>query len=467
VRVIPELIRASDSTNLWTDVYDKDITDIFEVQSAIAEQVAEALDITLGEEKRKALQTRPTSNIEAYNFYLQGMNYLHKSNEEEDIRISIQMFERAVELDPKFALAYAQLTRTYARLYWIYYFRVDMSLVAKAKEAADKAYELSPDSPWTHWAMGYYYYHGHMDYERALEHFYQAQKGQKDSGVVLEGIGYVQRRQGKFEQAIINLKKAIDLDPRSLLHTYEIAQSYLFMRNYIESERYINRAISLVPDYTGAYAWKIRLYLSWEGSIEKALKVIEEAPKTVRQSEEGYIVLSSVLVHMIDGDYQKALDRLFIVSSDAINVHVCFVPKALLYAQIYGRMGQSESEQKYYNSARHFLEAKVMEWPEDARVHSSLGIAYAGLGHKEEAINEGKAAVELLPVSQDAWRGPFRVEDLARIYVMVGEYDAAIDQLEYLLSIPSQISIPLLKLDPTWEPLRSHTRFQKLLKRGK
>ena len=370
-------------------------------------------------------------------------------------------------MDPKIALAYARLTRTYTRLYWIYYYRVDMNLVAKAKEAADKAYELSPDSPWTHWALGYYYYHGHMDYERALEHFYKAQKGLKDSGAVLEGIGYVQRRQGKFEQAIINLKKAIDLDPRSLLHTYEISQSYLFMRNYIESERYANRAISLAPDYTQAYGWKVRLYLNWEGSTEKALKVIEEAPHAMHQSEEGYFVLSSVWAYMIDGNYQKALDRLFIVSSDAINVHIFFVPKALLSAQIYGHMSKSELELQHYESAQIFLEAKVKEWPEDARVHSSLGIAYAGLGRKEQAVREGKKAVELISVAKDAWRGPFRVEDLARIYVMVGEYEAAIDQLEFLLSIPSEISIPLLRIDPTWNPLRDNPRFQKMLKREK
>jgi tetratricopeptide (TPR) repeat protein len=187
----------------------------------------------------------------------------------------------------------------------------------------------------------------------------------------------------------------------------------------------------------------------------------------VRFSEEGYFVLSSVLVYIFNGDYQKALDRLFIVSSDTINVHAFFVPRALIYAQIYGCISQSKLEKEYYDSARSFLEAKVKEWPEDARVHSSLGLAYAGLGRKEEAIREGKKAVELLPVTRDAWRGLFRAHDLARIYVMVGEYDAAIDQLEYLLSIPGDISIPLLKLDPTWNPLLDNPRFQKMLKRGK
>jgi serine/threonine-protein kinase len=130
-------------------------------------------------------------------------------------------------------------------------------------------------------------------------------------------------------------------------------------------------------------------------------------------------------------------------------------------------LNQPELEQEHYDSARRFLEAKVQESPEDPRVHSALGIAYAGLGRKEEAVREGKLAVELLPVTMEALRGPVLVEDLARIYVMVGEYDAAIDQLEFLLSIPSETSISLLKLDPAWAPLRDHPRFQKLLKRGK
>jgi serine/threonine protein kinase/Flp pilus assembly protein TadD len=467
VRIIPELIRASDSTTSWTEIYDKEITDVFKVQSLIAQQVAGALDITLAEDKRKALFFKPTTNMEAYNFYLQGMDYANRSYQEGDQRIAIQMFERAVELDPNFASAYARLSGAYLTLFWQFYYRVDLSLLTKAKEAVDRAYELNPDSPETHWALGYYYYQGNADYDRALEHFYKAQKGMKDKSEVLAAISYVQRRQGKFDQAAVNLKKAIDLDPRSALKTFEIGVSYFFLRNFAESERYINKAISLSPDSLGAYTWKIMLCHTWEGNAKKALKVIEDIPQTVRVSEEGIFVLTLVSAYMFDGSYQKALDFLSRVSSYAISTQICMVPKALLYAQIYDRMGQSELEEEHYDSARRFLEAKVKEWPEDARVHSSLGLAYAGLGHKEEAVREGKKAVELLSVSQDAVRGLYRVEDLARINVMVGEYDAAIDQLEYLLSIPSQISVSLLRLDPTWEPLRDNPRFQKIIKRGK
>ncbi|MFB3111982.1 MAG: hypothetical protein ACE10G_08115, partial [Gemmatimonadales bacterium] len=140
-----------------------------------------------------------------------------------------------------------------------------------------------------------------------------------------------------------------------------------------------------------------------------------------------------------------------------------YVPKAQLYAQIYGLMGNSQLEQAYYDSTRSILETKTEERPDDSRYRSALGIAYAGLGRKADAIREGELAVELLPMSKEAWRGAHRVEDLARIYAMVGEYDAAIDQLEILLAVPSPTAVPMLRIDPTWEPLRGHPRFQRLL----
>ncbi len=159
------------------------------------------------------------------------------------------------------------------------------------------------------------------------------------------------------------------------------------------------------------------------------------------------------------------MDRLSLKSEDIDNLD-CFIPNPLRCALIYGYMNKKELAEKYYDEARSVLESKVREQPEDERFHSSLGIAYAGLGRKEDAVREGKLGVELLPVTKDAWRALHRVEALAKIYVMVGEFEAAIDQLEYLLSIPSEMSIPLLRLDPAWAPLRDHPRFKRLLEKG-
>jgi serine/threonine-protein kinase len=240
----------------------------------------------------------------------------------------------------------------------------------------------------------------------------------------------------------------------------------MLLRKYAEAERYYDRAISLAPDWADPYRRKVELYVLWEGSTEKARAVLEEAPENPKLAEEPSIVNSLVNLDVFDGKYQEALDRLSLKSEDIDNQDY-FIPNALRCAQIYGYMKKKEPAKKYHEEARSILESKIEERPEDARFHSSLGIAYAGLGRKEDALREGKLGVKLLPVSKEAMVGTFRVEDLARIYVMVGEFDAAIDQLEFLLANPGAMSIPLLRLDPAWDPLRDHPRFKKLLEGGK
>ncbi len=162
---------------------------------------------------------------------------------------------------------------------------------------------------------------------------------------------------------------------------------------------------------------------------------MEEALKNIRSPEESSIVDLLITLDVYEGNYQKALDRLSLKSEDIDNQYY-FIPRAIRYAGIYGYMNENELAKKYYDEGRNILEAKIQQQPNDARFHSALGIAYAGLGRKEDAIREGKLAVELLPLTKDAMRGYCRASDLARIYVMVGEFDLAIDQIEFLLSIP-------------------------------
>jgi len=465
VRVTPQLIRVSDDTHLWSDRYDAVLADIFQVQSDIAEQVAQALDITLLEPERRALASRPTKNMGAYDYYLRGDEYLYWGYLENDFRISIQMYEKAIELDHKFALAYTRLARAHDKMYWLYHDRSEERLEME-KQAVDKAFQLNPNLPEAHLALGWYHYHGHLDYDRALEQFAIARKSQPNNSKILEGIGYVQRRQGKFEQALVNIKRASELDPLSNVLAISLTVTFMHLRKYPEAERYCERIILLRPDWPKGYFRKAQLYLCWEGSTEKARAVLEEALLNIKSTEDAEIVNSLVNIDVYDGHYQEALDRLSLKSEYIIN-QFDFIPKALRCAQICGYMNKNELAKKYYDEARSILESKIREQPEDARLHSSLGIAYAGLGRKEDAVREGKLAVEMLPVNKEAMRGPSRVEDLARIYVMVGEFDAAIDQLEFLLSIPSVLSIPLLRLDPAWDPLRDHPRFKKLLEGGK
>jgi serine/threonine-protein kinase len=466
VRIIPQLIKASDDTHVWSDIYDNDMSEVFRVQSDLAEQVAQALDITLLEPERRALKSRPTENMEAYDYYLRGNEYFPRSMLENDLRIALGMYEKAVELDPTFALAYACLSDVHASMYWFYYDRSDARR-AMAKQAVDRAFQLNPNLPEAHLALGHYYYHGHLDYDHALEQFAIARKSQPNNSKLLSFIGFVQRRQGKFEEALANIKRASELDPRSGNSAEEVGETYMLLRNYPEAERYFNRAISLSPDVPLAYNFKAWIYVLWEGSTEKARAVLEEALQNIVSVEDQFIILRSFLLNMFDGNYQEALERLSSCKLEAFNTQFFFIPKVQLYAQINGLMGNQQLEQTYYESARSILESKIEERPKDARLHSSLGIAYAGLGRKEDAIREGKLGVKLLPVSKEAYRGLYRVQALAKIYVMVGEFDEAIDQLEFLLSRPGEMSIPLLRLDPAWDPLRDHSRFMKLIESSK
>jgi len=466
VRIIPQLIMTSEDTHVWTEIYDDDMSEVFRLQSDVAEQVAQALDITLLEPQRQALRSEPTENMEAYDYYLRGDEYLYRSYFKNDFVIAIRMYEKSVELDPTFALAYARLSDAHGQMHWFLYDHSEERL-AMAKQAVDKALELNPDLPEAHMALGNYYYYGYLDYDRALEQFAIARESQPNNSLLFAAIGYIRRRQGKFEQALANLKKASELDPLDKLVAMEVARTFMLLRKYPEAERYFERAISLAPDHPDPYHRKALLYLRPQGNTEKSRAVLEEALQNSKSAaEDADIVILQVDIDVFDRNYPEALDRLSLKSED-INNRLCFIPSALRYALIYGYMNKKELAKKYYDEAQSILESKIEKQPEDARFHSALGRTYAGLGRKEDAIREGKLAVELLPVTKDAWHGTLRVQDLARIYVMVGEFDAAIDRLEFLLSIPSEVTIPFLQLDPAWDPLRNHPRFKKLMESGK
>jgi len=462
VRVSPVLIKVSDGTQIWSQPYDAVFSDVFKIQSDIASQVAGALGVTLLQPERKSLEASHTENSEAYDVYLRGNEYSHRSYKEQDFRIAIQMFEKAIELDPKFALAYARLSEAHSAMYWFHYDHTKERLV-RAKTTVDEALKLDPGLPEAHASLGYYYYWGYLDYDNALKELVLAQKSRPNDSRILLGIGAVQRRQGKFDSAAATMTKATELDPRSSELAFNTAETYGLLRSYPEAERFNDRAIALAPDLTPPYNYKAHLYLVWGGEIKKAREVLQRTSMIAGAEEDQEILLTRALIEMFEGNYKEALAVISSSPSKPFDDQFQFIPRVQLLAEVYGLMNQRELQRAYHDSARILLERKILEQPEDARFHSALGISYAGLGRKEEAIREGKRGVELLPISKEAWRGTYRVRDLAKIYVMVGEYAAALDQLEVLLSRPSEISASWLRIDPTWAPLRNDPRFQKLI----
>ncbi|MHC4520458.1 MAG: protein kinase domain-containing protein, partial [Planctomycetota bacterium] len=327
MRINSQLIKASEDRLVLAPIYpivSEDLNELFRVQSDLAEQVAQALDVTLLEPQRRAFQSRPTRNREAYEYYLGGNDYFHRSHEEGDFRIAIDMYEKAVDQDPTFALAFSRLSMAHSWMYW-FYDRNEERLM-RAREAVDKAFELSPDLPEAHAALGRYYY-SLLDFDRALDHFAIARKSLRDDSEVLSNIGYCQRRQGKFEQALANIKRARELDHLSNKMNLQLAVTFMLLRRYPDAERYYERGIELRPDAAFGYSWKAGLYLQWQGSTQKARAVLERASQNVDTSKDEWIVLRSVMLDVFDERYPEALDRLSAYESEAFETQFYFIPK--------------------------------------------------------------------------------------------------------------------------------------------
>ncbi len=330
-----------------------------------------------------------------------------------------------------------------------------------AKGAVDRALELAPEAAEAHLALGYYHYWCHREYERALEAFAIAEKGLPNDAELLEAIAYVRRRQGRWGAAVDNLKKAIELNPMDAGLALELGITYQFLRKYPDAVRYYEQSIGLAPDQIFTYLVKALTYRAWKGTTEDARAALEAMPKT----DDPGALLAWFWQEIYEGKYREALQRLSSLSVDLFQTPDGFESKALLSAQAYELLNEPQLARSAYESARVVLEKEALARPDDYRLHSSLGVALAGLGRKDEAIQEGKLATELYPVSKDAVDGTIVILDLALVYTMVGEHDAALDQIEYLLSIPSWISVRRLQLDPRFQPLREHPRFQKLVDR--
>ena len=462
VRVTPQLIRVSDASHVWANVYDAVLADVFDVQSSIATQVAETLDVTLLAPERQALGVRPTANLEAYDSYLRGEDYDARQYREEDAHLAVRMYQRAVQLDPKFALAYAALARAHLFLSWIF---DQTGELPKAQAALGRAQQLGPELAETHLALGYYYYWGSRDYDRALEQFGWVRERQPNDPDVISAIGYIRRRQGRWAEAVSDLARATELDPRNHSLFVELGETYRLLRRYSDAERALGRAISLAPEVPAYHAFRAGLYLMQDGNATRAKQVLQQAATTIdpaRILTARLVDNLRVLVRVFVADYGEALAR-FPLRAAGGDTAGYYMAKA----EYYRVTSDTPRAHAYFDSARVVLEAKLAARPANKAtefpVEMALALAYAGLGRKADAIRLGREGAQLVPVSRDALAGPTVLLDLVEIYVRTGEYDAALDHVEYLLSIPSSVSIPLLRIDPLYAPLRGNPRFERLV----
>ncbi|MBW6478406.1 MAG: helix-turn-helix domain-containing protein [Bacteroidales bacterium] len=461
VRISVQLIDGKRDRHLWSENYDRKIADIFFIQSEIAQTIARELKAAITPLEKTLIEKAPTENMEAYNYYLIGNNYSGRSYDEQDYSIAISMYTKAIELDPGFALAFTRLSICHSAMYWFHFDR-NYDRVRKSREAIDSAIRLDPELTEIHVALGYYYYWCLLDYQKALAEFSLAEKRLRNHPECIMKKACVYRRAGDWRSAREYFLLAYELDPGSTQIAHNTAATLFLLGEFKQAEDFYNKASLLSPTFIEPYYYKCLIYLKWKGNTVQAREEIHEALKYREGANHPLIFEMAALLDFYDGHYQEAISFLQSRDIEIIGNQFFYHHKSFHIANIYRIMGEMDLARYYYDSARISLEMRLDENPEDSRLYSSLGKVYAGIGIKEQAIDFGKKGVELMPVEKEAYRGIFRVEDLARIYVMTGEYHEAIKQLEYLLSVPGTLSVKLLLLDPTWEPLWNLPEFKTL-----
>jgi len=462
VRITPQLVRVADDTSVWAHVYDFTMDDIFRVQSEMSRSVVESLGFTLLEHERGALEARPTDNLEAYQAFLRGKFLAGQPHFTlATWLVALDNFQRAVTLDPAFAIAWAELSQAHARLVFYFY---DMSRQRResALQALERARALAPASPATRLASGYYHLWVDRDPAAALVEFEAASASLPGNADVLQAEGELFRLRGDWQKALDTFRTASSLSPRDASLVIEVAETCWLARRYQESAAECDRAIAVGPDQAWSYLAKVFNLFSWKGKagIAEARKALAFVPK-----DHEFRVWTWYWLEAFDGRYDECVRVLDTSEGDWIRIKVQAAPDSYFAALAYSWAGDSRRAHEEMERACRLLEGEVRRVPEDGLYHSSLGVAYALLGRREEAVREGKKGVELLPLTKDSVYGIPHLIDLARIYTLLGDEDDALAQIEVLLSHPGWVSVPWLEMEPSFFPLRDRPRFRALCAR--
>jgi serine/threonine-protein kinase len=459
VRVTVELVRARDGSAVWADRYEAKTEDLFTVEASIGEKVAAALEVALDEPERRTISTRPSENFEAYTYFLRGEAVRTRDMEglEKGPR-AIAMYDRAVALDPKFALAFARSALTHGDIYWSNIDRTGKRL-ALMRAAAERAVQLAPDLPDARLALGMYYYRGLRDYDRALAEFSAGLQRRPGSSELFEARAAVLRRQGRFVESAANFARAVELDPRSSDAPFNLAGTYGAIGDYANAVRYAERTIALSPRWIGVNADRAMYLVGWRGDVAEARRVLNDA----LVGPEGGAIIGRLRFHAAMLVGSNPADSAVLRKLTARDFTGDTTELLVWKADWARRHSDAARSLTYADSARTILERRVAADPGEAGTRMLLALSCALQGRKADALREGSRAVEMLPVSRDAWDGAALQEDLAYIETLVGEHDAAIKRLAYLLTIPAGVSLPVLRADPMWDPLRGNRRFQQLI----
>jgi TolB-like protein/Tfp pilus assembly protein PilF len=466
VRVNVQLVNAQTDSHLWAETYDRKLTDIFGVESDIAKGIAESLQVKLTAGEEQAFAVKQTNNPEAYNAFLRGLAFEARAGYSNDlVREAISFYERAVQLDPNFAIAWARLSRADAYLY----FRFGDTTAARrdaARQALENAQKLEPNSPGTLLAKGWYQYHVLRDYGLAKTTFKQVSKMLPSSSEVPSALGAITRREGNWDESVAYWEQALSLDPRNREILFDAAWTYARLRQFPAALKLYDRELDIIPNDAEVIAVKARVYQA-EGNLQEAAKLLSEV-NAQTPSEGAFVAKINQL--KLERNFGEAVRLL-----QARQTQFHFTSEdnktgnQLMLAWAQRLAGDTASAKATAEQARNTLEQLCKNEPDNADLAGSLSMATAALGEKDSALNEIQRAIMLLPSAKDPVNGPAFEEFLALIQTTFGETNRAISTLTQLLqrSYASYIyDVPvtpaLLSLDPLWDPLRADPAFQKL-----
>jgi serine/threonine-protein kinase len=461
VRVSVQLINANDDEHIWAEDYDRELTDVFAIQTDLAQKIAAALQAKLSPNEKARLDRRPTKDSDAYLLYVQAHDYANQPDRPHDTSLKAEvLFEQAIKLDSKFALAFAGLSQVQS---WVYHsYEPTSARREKALFNANESLRLQPDLPEGHLALGFSYYYGDRNYDRALAEFEIAKRDLPNEADAYSAIAAIQRRQGKWTESTANFEKAASLDPKNANVLFNLALNYLAQRDFKAANKILDQGLVAQPQSFGLRALKAGLAIIANGDVGFAENQLSFLPP--EYDPDGYVTAARVGILTLKRKFADALRVAQQFHGETVrypDFGLC--PKAFLEGTIYRYQDDRIKAQAAFEHARTMAEQLVSDAPHDPGRHAALGIILAGLNRKEDAINEGKKAVELLPESEDAVDGPKATAALAQIYAWVGERDEAFRLLDHLLAVPNGLTVPFLKLDPVWDPLRSDPRFQALI----
>ncbi len=465
VSVTAQLTDARRDEKLWTQSYERDLGDVFGVQSDLVQRIASSMQATVTAKEQEAIEERPTNDIVAYDSYVRGKTLIgsvsFNAQINEKLLQATQLLNEAIARDPNFYLAYCQLA---GALNYLYFFGFDHTpaRLALAQAALNTVERLRPDAGETHLAKANFYYRCYLNYDRARAELALAQRALPNNSEIFELTGYIDRRQNLWNESSHSLQKAFELDPRNFFLLQQIASSYQELRQFGAMAAALDRALALVPHDLDTRITRALVDLEWRADTRPLHQTVHDllAENPAWASDLGDQWL---YVALCERDPEAAAHALAVIPATGTATDLNF-PRSWSEALAARLRGDESAVHSAFLAARAETEKTVTEQPDYAPALCVLGLIDAGLGRKEDAMHEGRRAVEMLPTTKDAIDGAELMKYLGVIYAWCGEKDLAFQQIAATLRIPSTLSYGNLKLHPNWDSLRGDPRFEKIVK---